>query len=123
MLVIRLNRTGRRNRAFFRLAVQEKTIAPGGRHTEIVGSWNPHKKEGVFKKERILHWISQGAQPSDTVFNLLVSQGIIEGKKRSIKMDRPEPKVVEEAEEVKPESTESAPSEKVESSETKKETA
>jgi len=85
MLVIRLNRTGRRNRPFFRLVVQEKSAAPGGRHADIVGSWNPHKKEGVFKEEKILHWLEKGAQPSDSVHNLLVSQGVIKGPKRAIK--------------------------------------
>jgi len=92
MLVIRYNRTGRRNAPMFRLVVQEKSVAPGGRHTEVVGSWNPHKKEGIFKNDRIKHWIAQGAQPSDSVHNLLVSQGIIEDKKRAVKMPTPEVK-------------------------------
>ena len=89
MLVMRMNRVGRRNRAFFRLAVQEKTVAPGGRHVEMVGSWDPHKKIAVLKNDRIVHWLGKGAQPSDTVYNLLVSQGVIEGKKRSVQMERP----------------------------------
>lgn len=89
MLVIRLNRTGRKNRASFRIVVQEKTITPGGRHVEMVGSLDPCKKKVSFKNDRILYWLSQGAQPSDTVYNLLVSQGVVEGKKRAIKMKRP----------------------------------
>ncbi len=48
---------------------------------EIVGFLNPRKKERALKKERILHWISKGAQPSDTVHNLLVTEKIIEGPK------------------------------------------
>lgn len=98
MLVIRLNRTGRKNRSHFRIAVQEKTVAPGGRHVEMVGSWDPHKKVAVLKNDRILHWLGQGAQPSDTVYNLLVTQGVIEGKKRTVKMERP--KVEEKAQEI-----------------------
>ncbi|QQS61316.1 MAG: 30S ribosomal protein S16 [Candidatus Moraniibacteriota bacterium] len=89
MLIIRFNRTGRKSQSFFRLVVQEQAIAPGGRHVEVVGSWNPHKKEGVFKNERIMHWIKNGAQCSDSVHNLLVSQKIIEGKKRSLSIERP----------------------------------
>lgn len=89
MLVIRLNRTGRRNRAHFRLAVQEKTMAPGGKHIELVGNWDPHKKVATLNGERIQYWIGQGAQPSDTVYNLLVSNGVVEGKKRAVKMERP----------------------------------
>lgn len=90
MLVIRYNRTGRRNKPFFRLVVQEKTIAPGGRHTEVVGSWDPHAKVAVLKEDRIRHWISVGAQPSDSVYNLLVTKGVIEGKKRAVKMPKKE---------------------------------
>ncbi len=98
MLVIRLNRTGRKNRSHFRIAVQEKTVAPGGRHVEMVGSWDPHKKVAVLENDRILHWLGQGAQPSDTVYNLLVAQGVVEGKKRAVKMERP--KVEENVQEV-----------------------
>lgn len=94
MLVIRLNRTGRKNQASFRIAVQEKTIAPGGRHVEMVGSWDPYKKVAVFKNERVLYWLGQGAQPSDTVYNLLVSNSLIEGKKRAVKIVRPVKEVV-----------------------------
>ncbi len=89
MLVIRYNRTGRRNKPLFRLVVQEKAIAPGGRHIEVVGNWNPHKKEGGFKKDRIEYWMGKGAQASDSVHNLLISQGIIAGEKRAVRMDHP----------------------------------
>lgn len=96
MIVIRFSRTGRKNKPQFRLVVQEHTVAPTGRHIEIVGSWDPHQKKGVFKNERIQYWLSQGAQASDTVFNLLVSQKIIEGAKRAVKMKKAE-KPAEEA--------------------------
>lgn len=96
MIVIRFSRTGRKNKPRFRLVVQEHTAAPTGRHIEIVGSWDPHQKKGVFKNERIQYWLSQGAQASDTVFNLLVSQKIIEGAKRAVKMKKAE-KPAEEA--------------------------
>ncbi len=96
MIVIRFSRTGRKNKPQFRLVVQEHTAAPTGRHIEIVGSWDPHQKKGVFKNERIQYWLSQGAQASDTVFNLLVSQKIIEGAKRVVKMKKVE-KPTEEA--------------------------
>ncbi len=85
MLTIRFNRTGKKNRAQFRVVLQERAEAPGGRHVEILGSWDPHLKKGAFKDERIKYWISKGAQVSDSVYNLLIKQGIIEGKKRPIK--------------------------------------
>lgn len=108
MLVIRLNRTGKRNQASFRVVVQEHTKAPGHRHIEVVGSMNPHSKETVLKKDRILHWIAMGAQPSDTVHNLLIRKEVIEGKKIARKMARPVKKEEPVAEVAKTE-TESSP--------------
>ncbi len=99
MLTIRFNRTGKKNRVSYRLVLQEKTKAPGKRHIEILGSHDPHTKTTILKKDRILEWLSKGVQTSDTVHNLLVREGVIEGKKVVRKMPRPEPKeepVVEE---------------------------
>jgi len=93
MLIIRLARVGKKNKAQFKIMVQEKSMAPGGRHVEILGSYNPHSKETVLKEERIKYWLSQGAQTSDTVHNLLVTQKVIEAEKRAVKM--PAKKVVE----------------------------
>lgn len=89
MLVIRLNRFGKRNQAQFRVVLQEKTKAPGHRHVEMLGSYNPHSKVTIFKKDRILYWIGQGAQPSDRVHNMLVKEGVIEGKVIAKRMPRP----------------------------------
>lgn len=98
MLAIRLNRTGKRNRAYFRVVVQEHTKAPGKRHVEILGSYDPHKKTTILKKDRITYWMSQGAQVSDAVHNMLVREGVIEGKKVAKKMPRPVVKEAPEAE-------------------------
>lgn len=94
MLAIRFNRTGKRNAASFRVVLQEHTKAPGKRHVEILGSFNPHQKAVVLKKERILYWIGQGAKTSPAVHNLLIREGIITGKKIAKKMPRPEKKEV-----------------------------
>ncbi len=108
MLAIRLNRTGKRNRAYFRVVVQEHTKAPGKRHVEILGSYDPHKKTTILKKERILYWIGQGAQVSDAVHNMLVREGIVEGKKIAKKMPRPVVKT-EETPAEEPKAEEAAP--------------
>lgn len=92
MLVIRLNRYGKRNQAQFRVVLQEKSKAPGHRHVEILGSLNPHSKNTILKTERILYWIGQGATPSDRVHNMLIKAGVIEGKIIPKKMKRPEKK-------------------------------
>lgn len=89
MLTIRFNRTGRKNRAYFRIVVQEHTIAPGGGHVEVVGSYDPHQKKAVLKGDRIQYWIGKGAQASESAWNLFVKEGVIEGKKKAVKMPRP----------------------------------
>lgn len=94
MLTIRFSRTGRKNKAQFRIVLQEHTVAPTGRHIAVLGSWDPHQKIGTFKIEKIKEWISKGAQVSTTVHNLFVKQGIIEAKKRAIKMEKPKVKEV-----------------------------
>ncbi len=113
MLVIRLNRFGKRNQAQFRVVLQEKTKAPGHRHIEMLGSHNPHSKVTILKKDRILYWIGQGAQPSDRVHNMLVKEGVIEGKIIPKKMPRPVKKEAESAEPVEakeaPKAEEAAP--------------
>lgn len=104
MLTIRFNRVGKRNQAYFRIALQEKGKAPGKRHVELLGSYDPHKKMTVIKKERVLYWMGQGAEVSDSVHNLLLREGVVTGDKRVIKMKRPEkPVVAEEAPAVAPE--------------------
>lgn len=117
MLKIRFNRTGKRNQASYRLVLQEHTVAPGGRHIEVMGSHNPHTKQTVLRTERIQYWMGQGAQLSPTVHNLLVKEGVIEGKKIVVKMDRPvkeEPVAEVKAEEVPAEVAEASAEEKTE---------
>jgi len=82
MLVIRFQRTGRKKQPSFRLVVQEKTQSPQSKTVEIVGFYNPRTKEKGFKEDRIKYWIGNGAQATDSVNNLLVNNGIIEGAKR-----------------------------------------
>ena len=81
MLVIRFQRTGRKNDPAFRMVVTEKRSKPQSGELEILGSFHPKTKETVLKNERILHWISKGAQTSPRVHNLLISKGVIRGKK------------------------------------------
>lgn len=82
MLMIRFMRIGRKNQPSFKVVVTEKTkSSTGGRFVEEVGFYNPVTKEKVVQAERIRYWISQGAQPTPTVSNLLVSEKVTEGKK------------------------------------------
>ena len=82
MLKIRLLRVGRKHDPSFRVVVVDSAKSPAsGDYLEKVGFFNPRKNETKLEGERINHWISRGAQPSDTVHNLLVSQRIIKGRK------------------------------------------
>jgi len=106
MLTIRFSRVGRKNRAQFRIVLQEKTATPSGRHVAILGSYDPHLKVAVLKADKIKEWLGKGAQASDSVYNLFVREGIVEGDKRKVKMPKPEVKEVP-VEEVKPEEVKS----------------
>ena len=133
MLKIRLTRRGKKNKAFFRVVVAEHTSPIKGKFLENLGFLNPHTKEKEFKAERIKYWIEKGAQCSDTVHNLLVSNGVINGPKRAVKLKKkPEVEKPEEikaekpADEAKPESPkveETKSEEKADAAEPKKESA
>ncbi len=85
MLMIRLQRTGRKNDPQFRVVVTEKQNGPkSGKFLEVLGSYNPKLGNFTVKKEKVQEWVSQGAQMSDTIFNHLVKEGIIEGKKKNV---------------------------------------
>ena len=73
MLKVRLQRTGKRGQAYFRVVVVEHTKKPRGKFLELLGNYDPHKKELKVDMERINHWVSNGAQVSSTVNNLLVN--------------------------------------------------
>lgn len=127
MLRIRFFRTGKKNQPFFRIVVTDRRHPPrGGRFLEILGFFNPLTKERKLKKERIKHWISLGAQPSDSVYNLLIEEKVLEGekvpvhkKKKKEKKEKPKKekpkeekaKEKEEQKELKKEIKEEKPSE------------
>ena len=81
MLIIRLQKVGKKHTTTFRVVVTQKTAGPKRKYLELLGNINRKTKSISLNKERILYWISKGAQPSETIHNLLISQGIITGKK------------------------------------------
>ena len=78
---MRLQRIGKKGQAYFRMVVTEHTKKPQGEFLELLGSYDPHKKDLKVKKERIEHWLAQGVRPSPTVNNLLVNNKIISAPK------------------------------------------
>lgn len=82
MLTLRLQRTGRKHAPSFRVVATPKGMGgPKGKPIEYLGWMNPLLKQFSLNKERILYWISQGAQVSATLNNLLIKAGVITGKK------------------------------------------
>lgn len=77
MLVIRLQRTGRKGHAQFRVVVQDSRRTPtSGKIVAQVGTYNPHNKVAVLDKERAQTYLDNGAQPSDRVVLLFKKEGI-----------------------------------------------
>ena len=80
MVKLRLKRLGRRHVPYYRLAAIEEGVRRDGRVIEELGTYDPMNKDAAaqFKveAERVKHWLSVGAQPSDTIRNLLKRHGI-----------------------------------------------
>jgi small subunit ribosomal protein S16 len=82
MLVIRLQRTGKKNHANFRVVIAEKSDHVSKKFKEILGNYDPHSKElNIRNTERLQYWIEQHVHLSATVHNLLVEKGLIKGEK------------------------------------------
>ncbi|MBS3156904.1 30S ribosomal protein S16 [Candidatus Woesearchaeota archaeon] len=98
--MIRLQRVGRKHEPVFRLVLTDSQNGPkSGRFLEILGSYDTRKEGGVdFKNDKIKHWISKGAQLSNTVHNLLIERKVIEGKKINA-LPKKTPTISEKAEE------------------------
>jgi len=72
-VAIRLRREGALNRPYFKIVVTDTRSPRDGKFIEIVGTYDPKKagQNSTLKLDRIEHWISKGAQPSDTVRSLI----------------------------------------------------
>jgi small subunit ribosomal protein S16 len=72
-VAIRLRRDGGKNRPYYRIVVADKHSPRDGKFLELVGTYDPEKAGDNFtvKLDRIEHWVSKGAQPSDTVASIV----------------------------------------------------
>ena len=70
---IRLRREGAKNRPYYKVVVADSRSPRDGKFIEIIGTYDPKKPDhnSTLKLDRIEHWISKGAQPSDTVRSLI----------------------------------------------------
>ena len=88
MLAIKLQRIGKKHQPSYRLVVAEKKSKMAAPPVEDLGSYHPSTKAATIKKERVSHWMKMGAQPTVTVHNLLVGQGILTVPKKAVKMPK-----------------------------------
>ena len=77
MLKLRLKRIGRKRQPSYRLVVMCSTVKRDGRAIEQLGYYSPITKKSEFNIEKILYWLKVGAQPTETVANLLKRTKII----------------------------------------------
>jgi small subunit ribosomal protein S16 len=79
MVRIRLMRMGMKGAPTYRVVVADSRSPRDGRFIEIIGWYNPRTEPSTIQidKERALHWLSVGAQPSDSVRSLMVRSGVV----------------------------------------------
>lgn len=103
---IRLKRMGAKKRPFYRVVIADSRSPRDGRFIETVGTYNPITVPAEVKldEEKIMGWLQNGAQPSDTVRNLLSKAGIMTkyaeskaGKKPATKKGADKPAAKKEA--------------------------
>jgi len=84
MLMMRLQRVGRKNDPAYRVVVVDKRTGPkSNKNIDLIGNYYPKTGEINLNAEKVTKWLANGVQPSDTVYNMLVTHKLIEGKKRN----------------------------------------
>jgi small subunit ribosomal protein S16 len=96
-LKIRLSRGGAKKRPFYKIVLADARSPRDGKFLERLGTYNPmlpqdHAERLVLKEERIKHWLSVGAQPTDRVARFFAQAGYIAEKARPAQTKQPQPK-------------------------------
>ena len=99
MVRIRLLRVGAKKQPRYRVVIMDARAPRDGRPIEVIGSYNPctHPETVKIKEDRVLHWLGNGAQPTDSVVQLLEKRGTMARFAR-LKAGEPLEKLVAEAE-------------------------
>jgi small subunit ribosomal protein S16 len=87
-LKIRMSRGGAKKRPYYRIVVADSRMPRDGRYIEKVGTYNPllpkeHEDRVKLVEDRIRHWLSVGAKPSDRVHRFLDAAGILKREPRN----------------------------------------
>lgn len=85
-VALRMQRGGAKGRPYYRIVATDKRTPRDGRFIERIGSYNPmlpkdNANRVTFSEDRVKHWLSVGAQPSDRVHSLLHKAGLLESAK------------------------------------------
>src|SRR3989338_6108555 len=86
MLSIKLQTIGRKHQRSYRLVIAPKRSKLASPPVEDIGFYNPVEKNFSCQNDRVLYWLKQGAQPTNSVHNLLVKYKVVGGPKKSIKI-------------------------------------
>lgn len=80
MVRLRLRRVGLRNQPSYRIVAADKEKSRDGRFLEIIGFYNPRTEPSTIelKEDKIFQWLSQGAQPSDSVMQIFNQVGLMD---------------------------------------------
>ncbi|MDE6060793.1 MAG: 30S ribosomal protein S16 [Clostridia bacterium] len=83
MVKLRLTRMGAKKAPFYRIVAVDSRKARDGQYIDQIGYYNPvsEPKQIVIDAEKAKAWLAKGAQPTDTVMGLFVTQGIVEKNK------------------------------------------
>jgi small subunit ribosomal protein S16 len=83
-VVIRMRRTGRKNRPCYRINVSDSRFPRDGRLIETIGLYDPIRRDAAAQitidVERARHWLKVGAKPSETVYSIFKRKGVLEPK-------------------------------------------
>lgn len=94
---LRLQRLGKKKQPFYRIVAADSRSPRDGKFIEVVGTYNPrlNPPEVVIKEDKVIKWLKNGAQPTDTVRSLLRREGIL--FKYHLIRKKVEPEKIEEA--------------------------
>ena len=86
MIRIRLRRMGAKRKAFYRIVVADGRSPRDGRFIETIGTYNPAENTDGFtlKEDRAAHWLSVGAQPSDSVAHILRKVNLLDSNNKPV---------------------------------------
>ncbi|MDI9548981.1 MAG: 30S ribosomal protein S16 [Chloroflexota bacterium] len=91
MVRIRLRRMGAKKKPFYRIVVADQLSPRDGRFIEFVGTYDPRVDPAAINvdAERVAHWISNGAQPSDSVAQLFRRVGLLDENGKLVAQEQP----------------------------------